>query len=67
MTPHPEVFSNDIVERLNRVGLALGNAIAGYRDADFKRSARGMVEIARMTQQAADEIKYLRAALKLKP
>jgi len=50
----------DIVERLERVGLDLGNAIAGYRDGDNKRSARAMVNIARMTQEAVAEIKRLR-------
>ena len=60
---------SDIVERLDRVGLDLGNAIAGYRDHDYKRAARGMVNIARMTQDAADEIRRLRArrALENKP
>jgi hypothetical protein len=50
----------DIVEQLERVGLDLGNAIAGYRDKDFKRSARAMVNIARMALDAAAEIDRLR-------
>lgn len=44
-----------------RMGRHLGNAIAGYRDGDFKRSAEGMVEAVRAFQAAADERDRLRA------
>ena len=44
-----------------RLGRHLGNAIAGYRDGDFKRSAEGMVEAVRAFQAAAAELDRLRA------
>lgn len=44
-----------------RMGRHLGNAIAGYRDGDFKRSAEGMVEAVRAFQAAVAEIDLLRA------
>lgn len=44
-----------------RMGRHLGNAIAGYRDGDFKRSAEGMVDAVRAFQAAVDELDRLKA------
>lgn len=47
-----------------RMGRHLGNAIAGYRDGDFKRSAEGMVEAVRAFQEATEEIERLRGCIR---
>ena len=62
MEANPGGGMNDIVERLRKAGVYLGNAIAGYRDNDNKRAARGTVDAGRAMLEAADEIERLRAA-----
>lgn len=49
----------DVVERLRRVGLNLGQAIAGYRDKDMKYSAEGLAECAASSSTAADLLQQL--------
>ena len=50
----------DIQTRLRKAGSHLGDAIAGYRDDDLMRSAKGLTEMATLVLDADDEIERLR-------
>jgi hypothetical protein len=54
-------MSQELVKRLRRVGLHLGNAIAGYRDKDFERAGGGLADAAMAASEAADLIEKLTA------
>jgi hypothetical protein len=49
-------MSQELVKRLRAIGIHMGNAIAGYRDKDFKRAAAGLAEAAWAASEAADLI-----------
>lgn len=58
VAPPPEDIAR-LIERLENVGTHLGNTVAGYRDDDFKRSARGLVDAATAARDAVTALRKL--------